>query len=241
MHAAPIRSRSLVFSRGLPMMLALLLASPALRAQTPTTPANGPLVTLSAQASRSASNDMFQATVFAEASQASSAAVAQQVNQQIEAALSVAQTYPNVRAKTGNTRTYPVYGKNDRSIEAWRMHSEILLESRDSAALGELLGKLQADLGVSQLNASPAPETARKAESDATIAAIQAFRERAALIAGALGKKYKIREMEVGNTNAAPVYPMFRAKTMTAASPMPVEGGDSQVVVNINGKIELID
>ncbi|HWU84917.1 MAG TPA: SIMPL domain-containing protein, partial [Rhodocyclaceae bacterium] len=209
----------------------------------------GTLVTLSAEASRGASNDLFRATVFAEASNASSAAVARLVNQQIAAALAVARDYPNVKASTGNSQTYPIYGKNERSIDAWRMHSEIQLESRDSAALADLLGKLQGSrsstngsgMGVGQIGASPAPETAQKAEADATIAAIQAFRERAALIAGTLGKKYRIRELNVGSRS--PVYPVFRAKAMMAAeaAPMPIEGGDSQVTVNINGKIELVD
>lgn len=235
-------------SLALPLALSLLFASPVLHAESGPAAAGahagGTLVTLSAEASRSASNDLFRATVFAEASNASSAAVARLVNQQIAAALVVVRDYPNVKASTGNSQTYPIYGKNERSIEAWRMHSEIQLESRDSAALADLLGKLQGSrggMGVGQIGASPAPETAQKAEADATIAAIQAFRERAALIAGSLGKKYRIRELNVGSRS--PVYPVFRAKAMMAAeaAPMPIEGGDSQVTVNINGKIELVD
>lgn len=212
-------------------------------AQTATPSATGTLVELSAEASRTSANDLFRATMFAEASHASSATVARQVNQQIAAALASAKDYSTVQTRTGGTQTYPVYGKSDRNIEAWRMRSEILLESRDAAALGELLGKLQGNLGISQINASPAPETLQKAEADATITAIQAFRERAGLIAGALGKKYKIREMNVGSHNRGPVYPMLRSKAMMAAeaAPMPVEGGESQVSVNISGKIELID
>ena len=221
----------------------LLLVSSPLLAQTATTPASGTLIELSAQASRTTANDQFSATAFAEASHANSSTLARQINQQIAAALATAKEYPTVKARTGTTSTYPVYGKNERMIESWRMRSEIQLDSTDAAAIAELLGKLQGSLGVSQINASPAPETAQKAEADATIGAIQAFRERAGLIAGALGKKYKIREMNVGNSNRGPVYPVMRAKAMMVAeaAPMPVEGGESQAVVNISGKIELID
>ncbi|HWT54234.1 MAG TPA: SIMPL domain-containing protein [Rhodocyclaceae bacterium] len=221
----------------------LLATSAPLFAQTAPTSATGTLVELAAEASRPTANDLFHATVFAEASNANSAALARQVNQQIAAALAVAKDYPSVKVRTGSTYTNPVYGKNERSIESWRMRSEIQLDSRDAPALAELLGKLQSSLGVSQINATPAPETAQKAEADATIGAIQAFRERAGLIAGALGKKYKIRELNVGSSNRGPVYPMFRGKALMAAeaAPMPVEGGESQVQVNINGKIELTD
>ena len=225
------------------LALSLFFASTSLLAQTPITPAAGPLIELSAEASRTSSNDLFQATVFAEASHASSATVARQVNQQIASALATAKDYPSVKARTGGTHTYPIYGKNERTIDAWRMRSEIQLESRDGPALAELLGKLQGSLGVSQISAVPAPETAQKAEADATIGAIQAFRERAGLIAGALGKKYKIREMNIGSNNRGPVYPMMRGKALMAAeaAPMPVEGGESQIMVTASGKIELVD
>lgn len=226
------------------LALSLLLTSTTLLAQTAIAPATGTLIELSAESSKATSNDLFRATVFSEASHANSATVARQVNQQIASALATAKEYPSVKTRTGGTQTYPIYGKNDRSIESWRMRSEIQLESREAPALAELLGKLQGSLGVSQITATPAPETAQKAEADATIAAIQAFRERAGLVAGTLGKKYKIREMSIGSNNRGPVYPMLRSsKAMMAAeaSPMPVEGGESQVVVNITGKIELTD
>lgn len=221
----------------------LLLAGTPLLAQTATTPASGTLIELAAEAARPTANDLFRATAFAEGSQANSAALARQINQQIAAALAIAKDYPTVKARTGSTSTYPIYGKSERNIESWRMRSEIQLESRDAAAIAELLGKLQGSLGVSQISAAPAPETAQKAEADATLGAIQAFRERAGLIAGALGKKYKIREMNVGSSSRGPVYPLMRAKSMLAAeaAAMPIEGGESQAVVSISGKIELID
>lgn len=227
----------------LPLTLSLMLASTQLHAQSNTSSNTGTLIDLSAEASRSSANDLFRATVFSEASHAQSATVAKLVNQQIASALATTKDYPAVKTRTGGTHTYPVYGKNDRVIEAWRMRSEIQLESRDAAALAELLGKLQANLGVSQISAGPAAETAQKAEADATIGAIQAFRERASLIAGTLGKKYRIREMSVGSNSRGPVAPFLRSKAMMSAeaAPMPIEGGESQVVVNIHGKIELID
>ena len=225
------------------LAVCLLLAGTSVYAQTAIAPATGPLIELSAEASRATSNDLFRATVFAEASHANSATVARQVNQQIAGALATAKDYPSVKSRTGGTHTYPIYGKNERSIDSWRMRSEIQLESRDGPALAELLGKLQGSLGVSQIAATPAPETSQKAEADATLGAIQAFRERAGLIAGALGKKYKIREMNIGSNSRGPVYPMMRAKAMMAAeaAPMPVEGGESQIQVTASGKIELID
>ncbi|HTH94986.1 MAG TPA: SIMPL domain-containing protein [Rhodocyclaceae bacterium] len=223
-------SRSLLFC--------LCLIAAPVYAQT----VNGTVIDFSVDASRSAPNDQFRATAFAEVSDAKPAVAAAQVNRQIAAALVIAKEYPSIKARTGSTQTWPVYGKNGTNIDTWRMRSELQLESRDAGAMSELLGKLQANLGVSQIVATPAPETAKQAEAEAMSAAIQAFRDRAALIASALGKKYRIREMNIGGGNRTPVYAMRPKALMSAeAAPMPIEGGDSDIVINISGKIELTD
>lgn len=207
--------------------------------------ANETLVEFSTEATRSASNDLYRATAFVEDSHLNAAQLARQVNQQITQALSLAKAYPTVKVQTGNSHTQPLYAKNSRTVETWRMRSDLQLESRDSAALADLLGKLQGTLAVSQLSASPAQETRQKAEAEATVAAIQAFRSRADVIATTLGKKYRIREMQIGTNNSRPAYPaMLNARSSLLsqeAASMPMEGGDSQVVVNINGKIEIRD
>jgi hypothetical protein len=108
-------------------------------------------IDLAAEASRPAANDLARATVFAEASGATPSELAKRVNGLISRRPEDGQDLrqrPNVQS--GATHTYPVYGKGNR-IEGWRMRSELTLESRDSAALSELLGKLQTSLGVANL------------------------------------------------------------------------------------------
>ena len=155
---------------------------------TPAIGADALLVELSSEASRSANNDLMQATVSAEASGASPGDISAQINQSIAAALNTAKAFPNIKVKTGNTTTYPVYSKQGK-IESWRMRSDIVLESSDAALLSGLLGKLQTSLTVTSLIASPSHETRRKAENEAMINAIALFRERATLLAEQLGKR----------------------------------------------------
>lgn len=202
----------------------------------------GTIVELSADAQRTAANDLFKATVFAEGTDTNSATLARQINQTVSNALELATKYPAVKAQTGNSQTSPVYGKTGQTIEGWRIRSEIQLESRNASALAELLGKLQTSMGVSQLLALPSPETEKKAEAEASVAAIDAFRDRAGLVAATLGKKYKIRELNISNSGrGGPVYPMFRAAKAAEAAPVPMQAGDSQVTVTVSGKIELTD
>ena len=226
-------------------LLSFAFAAPAASAATPLAPsagAAGTLVDLSAEASRPAANDLARATLFAEASSTSPGESAKRVNAQIAEAIATARSYTRVRTQSGTTHTYPVTGKSGK-IESWRMRSEIVLESGDTAALSELVGKLQATLGVAGLSLQPAHETRKKAENDAMLDAIAAFRARARLVADALGKPYRIRQLSVGAQGFRPPMPVMRAAAMATmdAAPMPVEAGESQVSATVSGQIELID
>ncbi|MFB0936735.1 MAG: SIMPL domain-containing protein [Propionivibrio sp.] len=200
----------------------------------------GLVVELSSEASRPANNDLAQATVSAEATGATPGELSRQINNAISHQLKTAKGYPAVKAKTSGTSTYPVYAKNGK-IESWRMRSDISLESGDTAALSELLGKLQASLGVSSLNMLPAPETRRKAENEAMLDAIALFKARSKLLAEAMGKNYSITHLTVstGGRFAQPVMRASRAMSAEAAVPMPMESGESLVTVSVSGKIEI--
>ena len=198
------------------------------------------IVELSAEASRPAVNDLVRATVSAEASGTTPGELARQVNSQISEALKIAKSYPAIRTQSGSTATYPVYAKGGK-IESWRMRSELSLESGDAASLSELLGKLQASLGVSSLVLQPSPETRKKVEEQAVVDAIAEFKARAKVIASALGMGYRIKQFSVSSSGRI-VQPMLRgtAKTMAMESaPMPVEAGESQVSATVSGQIEL--
>jgi predicted secreted protein len=198
------------------------------------------VVDLAAEANRPAANDQLRATIFAEASGATPGELSAQVNKLIDEALKTAKAYPTVKTQSGGSATYPIYAKGGK-IEAWRMRSELALESGDSAALSELLGKLQTALGVSNLVLQPSTETRKRVESEAMVDAIAAFKERAQTIADALGMSYRIKQLAV-NTSGRNSAPLLRAnaRAMVAdATPMPVEAGESQVSVSVSGQIEV--
>ena len=198
------------------------------------------VVELSAEASQPAANDLIRATVAAEASGTTPAELARQVNGQIADALKTAKAYPGVKTQSGGTTSSPIYAKGGK-IESWRMRSELALESSDSAALSELLGRLQQNLGVSGLVLQPSAATRKKAEDQAMVAAIGAFKARAGVVAETMGKTYRITQLTV-NTSGRTVQPMVRGAVRAMAVeavPMPVEAGESQVTATVSGQIEL--
>lgn len=199
---------------------------------------HGTLVEFSVQASRAAPNDLARASAFAEAAGADAAELARRVNATIAGAIETARAYPAVRARSGTTSTFPVYAKGGGRIESWRMRSELLLESRETAALSQLVGRLQASLGVSQILLMPSPEARRRAEEEATSEAIAAFEARANLIAGGMGGSYRILRISLSGAGRPPVAPLLRsAPAMDGGAP--IEPGESTVTVSASGQIEV--
>jgi predicted secreted protein len=223
--------------------LAVLAALNAAAADASAGPAL-PTVELSAEASAAAPNELVVAVLYAERGGSSAATVAREVNRDIAAALETARAEPAVKAQTGNVSTWPVHAKDDHGrIEAWRMRSEIRLESTDAGAMSELVGKLQTSLALAQVSMEPAPEARRKALAEATIGALHAFEARAKLIADTLGRRYRIAHLAVGDHGLQPPpMPRMRAAVMAAeAAPAPLEGGESRIAVQVSGRIELVD
>ena len=122
------------------------------------------------------------------------------------------------------------------------MRSDLALESGDTAALSELLGKLQATMGVASLSMLPAPQTRKKAENQAMVDAIAAFQERAEVVAAALGNKHRIKSLTINSSGRPPIAPLMRSAVMMSAeaAPMPIEAGETQISVTISGQIELL-
>jgi predicted secreted protein len=227
------------------LLMLAFLAFP-LWAAEPAKPAkpDGTLIDFRVEVQKPVANDLGRAMAYAETTGNEPAEVARKIKAAIADGLATAKAQPGITVKSGGTHTYPIYGKNGRSIESWRMRSEILLESRDAAALSAAVGKLQATLAVGSIAFSPALETRRKAEDEATLEAIDAFRAKADGIAATLKKPYRIRQMSVNAGGHFPQpYPAARGAMMMAAeaAPMPVETGESNVTVNVGGQIELLD
>lgn len=241
------RSLLLLTCLSLPCLPAAL---PALAADTakPT----GTLIDFRVEVQRPVANDLGRASAYAELTGADPADVARRVKALIADGLATAKAQPGVTVKSGGTHTWPLYtngAKGGRTIESWRMRSELLLESRDAAALSAAVGKLQSgQLAIGGIGFSPAPETRRQAEDDATLEAIGSFNAKAARIAESLKKPYRIRQLSVnGAGNFPQPYPVVRGVAMMAAeaapmpSVMPTEAGESNITVNVSGQIELLD
>jgi len=215
---------------------AALAADPAPRYNT---------IELQADAQREVANDTLSASLFVELNDANPAALANAINKAANEALRVARDYKNVRVRSGNNQTYPVYAKGN-VLQGWRGRAEIRIESRDFEAASGLIGKLQAGMQLGSLSFSVSPEARRQTENELIAEAIGAFKARAEIVRGALaGRGYKILRLNVTSGSSAPPPRFAMARVLAAGAPEVaapnLEGGVSLVTVTVGGAIEVLD
>ena len=198
------------------------------------------VVSLQAEASREVDNDQALAVLSAEARGDNPAALAEQVNRKMTAALKLVKAVPALRARSGSYRTNPTY-KNGR-VEGWLVSQELRIESNDLPALAKAVGELQETLLVQGMQLRLSPALRRATEEALITEAIAAFQARAEIVRKAMkAAKYRLRDMNIGTSGGGIVVPFARADRAMSASAAPValEGGASTVQVTVSGAIQL--
>ena len=184
------------------------------------------------------------ATLSVEVNDKDAARLSQQIALVVNDAMKKAAAYPTVKVSTGNQNTWPVYAPDSNKLQGWRGRAELRLESRDFKAASELIARLQEKMQLSGISFVVSPETRRQVEDSLSADAIAAFRARADIIRKAWDAKgYRLVYMNLGAAGGPPPYmPMMRmAKAMDAES-VPAQdmaGGETRLIVNVSGSIEL--
>ncbi len=199
------------------------------------------VIELAANVQREVANDWMTAQLFVEFNDANPANLANQLNRTVSEGLRIAKEHGAVKVRTGNNQTYPIYGRNNQ-VQGWRGRAELRLETRDFAAGAALVGKLQATMQLAGMQFAVSPEARQKAENEMLADAIAAFRARAEIAKTALGgKSYRIQRLGLNTSSSgAPPRPMLRAMATEAAmAAPPVEAGESVILVNASGSVEI--
>lgn len=223
------------------LLLLSLLAAPALAAEPAQPRYNA--VEFQSEAQREVPNDLLNATLYVELNDGNPAALANAINKTVNDALRVAKEHKDVRARSGNNQTYPVYSRGN-TLQGWRGRAEIRIESKNFDAASALIGKLQAKMQLAHVGFSVSPETRRATQDELGIEAIRAFKARAEVLKAALaGRGYKIVRLNVDSGHQQP-QPRFAARAAVSAesvTPPDFEAGVSMVTVVVRGTIEIME
>jgi predicted secreted protein len=205
-------------------------------AQAPAVPMQ-PIVTVSASATATVSNDRLQAWLRAEAENPSAAAAASQVNALIAKALATARSYPPVKVATAGYSTQQITEKGKPS--RWHVAQSISLDAADFTVAATLITKLQEEDGLllSGMGFSLADKTRRDAEDGLSRQAIRSWQSRAEQAAQALGfAGWRPGHLTVQTGDGGRVYPAMRAQAAPGFAPVALEAGTTDVTVTVNGE-----
>ncbi|NOX76725.1 MAG: SIMPL domain-containing protein [Gammaproteobacteria bacterium] len=197
-------------------------------------------ISLLATASDSVDNDILETTLSVYREGNNPSVLSEEVNSAIQWAVGEAKKISGVTVQTMGYRTYPVY--QQQRLSAWRVRQSLRLESKDTAALSQLIGQLQERLAVEQVRYRISAQRRNAVEESLIAEAITLFEQRAKLVAKQMGRRrYRVVQMNI-NTSGAPMQRMARAEIsmMTdVRTPPKFEAGAQTVMVSINGTIEL--
>lgn len=224
------------------LVSALLAATSAVQARDNDGPRNR--IDFQTEVAQILPNDLMRATLSIELSDRNPGQLARALTQAMNDGLAKGRNFTTVKLASGNQQSWPIYSEKQK-LEGWRGRAELMLESKDFKAAGELLSQLQERLQLQGLNFVVSDETRLAAEKKLTADAISAFREKAESVRSAWGaKSYSLVQMNLssGGGGGYPRPPMVMMMKMAEAAPAAdIAGGDSRVTVNVSGSIELKD
>ncbi|WP_396270125.1 SIMPL domain-containing protein [Ideonella sp.] len=147
-----------------------------------------------------------------------------------------------LEVQTGAFSIFPRYN-NKGVINGWQGSTEVQIQGRDMATIGQLTGKI-ASMTIANVSYSVSRETREKMEAEVTAMAIARFKAQAELQAKAFGYAgYSLREVSVAYEAPESGHPMpMRAMKMAmadAAPEMPVEAGKGSISATVSGSVQL--
>ena len=174
------------------------------------------------------------------------AALTQDVNQTLARAFAEAKSVPSVVAANSGYTTFPRYdsrgGQSTRS--GWQVRAEIILKSKDFAALGTLVGKLSTNLQIAGSSFEISPELRAKEDAALIAGGARAFQEKASAAVKAFGYAgYSIRQItlgQAGQSGAPRPIPMMRGAALAQESaPVPLESGRVNLSLTVSGSVQM--
>ena len=193
-------------------------------------------VNLQVQSERDVPNDQLMVMLAVETEGKEAAKIADEINKNMNWALSKTKGDNDIKTRTLSYNTYPIYDK--RSVIGWRASQQLELKSINVAELTELVGILQERLQVKNMTFSPTKETRERYENDLIEEAMIAFKQRVEIVKKHMDdKNVRIVNLNIntGGGYPQPVYAearMMAMDTMVKSAPA-VETGTSTLTVTV--------
>ena len=225
---------------------AMLAGAGSAFSQNMTPPEVRNVVQLMSSASVDVAQDWLTVTLGSTREGADPAAVQLQLRKALDTALAEAKKSAQTGAMdvhTGAFSLQPRYGR-DGKMTGWQGSSELVLEGKDFARIGATAGKVQS-MAITSTGFSLSQEGRAKVEADVQAMAIERFKTKASDIARSFGfGGYGLKEVSVNTADQGqgprPRMMAMAAKSMESSdAPIPMEAGNTAVLVTVTGSVQL--
>ena len=205
------------------------------------------VIAFNVEAERQIERDLMQVNLFYQSEGKNLSELNKTVNARLNKAIGIAKQYPAV-AIQGNTRNTMVQYDGKGKQSGWLARVELMLESKDSQALSDVINALNDTLAIENISASVSDEKLTHVENELTQAVLEKFKNKALLIQNTLQmKNYRVMDLNISVANEhnyAPVYYEPTAKSAltlseSASNAVPLENGKETVRMRVEGRIEL--
>lgn len=206
------------------------------------------VIAFNVEAERQIERDLMQVNLFYQIEGKNLSELNKTVNARLNKAIGIAKQYPAV-AIQGNTRNTMVQYDGKGKQSGWLARVELMLESKDSQALSDVINALDDTLAIENISASVSDEKLTHVENELTQAVLEKFKNKALLIQNTLQmKNYRVMDLNISAANEhnyAPVYYEPTAKSAltlseSASNAVPLENGKETVRMRVKGRIELL-
>ena len=205
------------------------------------------VIAFNVEAERQIERDLMQVNLFYQSEGKNLSELNKTVNARLNKAIGIAKQYPAV-AIQGNTRNTMVQYDGKGKQSGWLARVELMLESKDSQALSDVINALDDTLAIENISASVSDEKLTHVENELTQAVLEKFKNKALLIQNTLQmKNYRVMDLNISAANEhnyARVYYEPTAKSAltlseSASNAVPLENGKETVRMRVEGRIEL--
>ena len=205
------------------------------------------VIAFNVEAERQIERDLMQVNLFYQSEGKNLSELNKTVNARLNKAIGIAKQYP-AGAIQGNTRNTMVQYDGKGKQSGWLARVELMLESKDSQALSDVINALNDTLAIENISASVSDEKLTHVENELTQAVLEKFKNKALLIQNTLQmKNYRVMDLNISAANEhnyAPVYYEPTAKSAltlseSASNAVPLENGKETVRMRVEGRIEL--
>ena len=206
------------------------------------------VIAFNVEAERQIQRDLMQVNLFYQSEGKNLSGLNKTVNARLNKAIDIAKQYPAVEIQGTARNTMVQYdGKGKQS--GWLVRVELMLESKDSQALSDVINALDDTLAIENISASVSDEKLTHVENELTQAVLEKFKNKALLIQNTLQmKNYRVMDLNISAANEhnyARVYYEPTAKSAltlseSASNAVPLENGKETVRMRVEGRIELL-